>query len=119
MTVEVTCKHCKSTIKKVTIDKDQILEAVCEVYGFSKEQMVKKSRKRYLVEARFVVTYFIHKFHGKVLTYNQISQVIGKNDHTYVCYALNKSNDWSKHDEDLRNRIEFIENILVTYKESD
>lgn len=117
MVIEVTCKHCKSTIKKVSVDKNHIVEVVCEVYGFTKEQIVTRSRKRFLVEARFVITYMLHKFHGKVLTYRQISEVIGKNDHTYVCYAINKINDWSRHDEDLKNRIEFIENILVTYKE--
>lgn len=77
-----------------TIDSnlEKIINAVEYISGISFLQMCSSSRKRPIVDARHTAMYFVKK-HTK-LTLQQIGFVFGLRDHSSICHAINKVEDW-------------------------
>lgn len=75
------------------IKKDlQLRQIICTVTGFKWEKIISKSRKRELVNARFMYAFFAKKMLSGV-TLKTIGQTIGGRDHTTAIHAIQTVND--------------------------
>lgn len=75
------------------IKKDlQLRQIICAVTGFKWEKIISKSRKRELVNARFMYAFFAKDILSGV-TLKTIGQTIGGRDHTTAIHAIQTVKD--------------------------
>ena len=84
------------------VSYDDILEAVCEVYGTSMKQLSSPSRRRDLAEARTVALFLVRE--QRRLTLVGLSQRL-KRDVSSLSHCLRRLNERLKYDQGLRARI--------------
>jgi chromosomal replication initiator protein len=106
----ITVRHVKEHLKhlfdeepqrKVTVN--DIISKVAETYGVSSEDIISKSRQSKIVIPRFVAIYLTRKLTD--MTTTDIGKHFGDRDHSTVVNAINKI------EEDIKNNIEFKEQI--------
>jgi hypothetical protein len=77
---------------------------LAKFFDLELEQIVVKSRKRELVEARtFLAVYLYEKYKGKY-SYRVIGMLIGSRDHSTVSACRRNMNNWLQFEEDLQAR---------------
>ena len=86
---------------------DDIMDAVCQHFGVSQQQIFSKSRKRDYVQVRQVSMYLAQKY-TKMPT-SRIGQLIGGRDHSTVLHSCNTVEQRLKIDKGFRDEIESIE----------
>lgn len=96
--------------REVTIDS--IIQAVCNHYNVSSEEISSSSRKRNIVQARQVAMYLSQQ-HVKDITLVRIGERIGKKDHTTVLHACKSIKDAIGFDKELKNDVEEIEKEVL------
>jgi len=102
--------HQKS---EVTIDKVQ--RVVCEYFNISREELLSKTRKRQIVQARQIAMYM-----SRSLIYCSLSTIgaeIGGKDHATVLHACTTVNDLMSTDRTFRQYVNDIEKILVPVRQ--
>jgi chromosomal replication initiator protein len=87
-----------------------ILNAVCQYFGITAEQLQSASRKREIVQARQVAMYFASKLTEETLT--TIGTTIGKRNHATVLHACKTVSDLIDTDKHFRHSIEELEQKL-------
>lgn len=89
---------------------DRIIDAVCEHFGITKKDLIKKDRHRDIVFARQLAIYLI-RFEAKLYVV-EIGKIF-KKDHTTVVYSTNQINDYiSIRDPKVINALNSIKTII-------
>lgn len=97
-------------LEKKQLTPDDIISAVCRHYGVKRRDLVSKSRKQALVQARQLAMYLSHKYSD--ITYSQLGRMLGNRDHTTVLYACNQVVRRISADKAYRREVEEIEASL-------
>ncbi len=99
----------KRTIRthEKTITLDNIVDACCEHWGCSHDDLYSKSRKASIVTVRQTVMYLAHK-HTKMTT-SRIGLLIGGRNHATVLHAIHQVEDRLATDHDYKSHVSAIE----------
>ena len=87
-----------------------IINRVCTVFSVSEEEIVGKSRRKNIAEARQVVAYLARK--ALDMPFNSIGIHLGGRDHTTIMYAEKKVEELLKKDKRFKRRVDIIYNEL-------
>ena len=97
----------------VTIDKVQ--RVVCDYFKISKEEMMSKTRKRQIVQARQIAMY-MSRLHISNCSLSTIGAEIGGKDHATVLHACTTVTDLMSTDKVFKQYVTDIEKLLVPVK---
>ena len=117
---EITLELAESITQKivgeeqvnVTIDKVQ--KVVCDYFNITKDDLLSKTRKRQIVQARQIAMYMSRNLINCSLS--TIGSEIGGKDHATVLHACNTVNDLMTTDKSFRQYVTDIEKMLVPVK---
>jgi len=114
---ELTMEHAKDALKDVIypskskeITTDLILNIVSEHFEVSSEDIRSKRRNAEFVIPRQVYMYLCRELIDTPLT--NIAKTLGKKDHTTIIHGIKKIEEEMKYNEELKNKINIIINIL-------
>jgi len=114
---DITLEHAEEALKDIIypsntkeITESLIINIVAEHFDVSPEDIVSKKRNAQYAEARQVVMYLCSEM-THTTTVN-IARILGKKDHTTVLHGINKIKNQIKTNEELKNKINVIQNIL-------
>ena len=96
-------------IKKISPKK--IIKIVADFYNIKEEELLKKLRKKELVEPRQVAMYLLREI--AKLPYNSIGELLNKRDHTTVLYSCEKIEKEIQQDFELFQKIEILKNRIL------
>ncbi len=91
---------------------DMIQNAVCDYFNITREEMLSKSRKREIVQARQIAMYLSR--HHINCSFSTIGSAIGGKDHATVVHACGTVSDLMATDRSFRQYVHDIEKILVS-----
>ena len=97
----------------VTIDKVQRI--VCDYFRISKEELLSKTRKRQIVQARQIAMY-MSRLHISNCSLSTIGAEIGGKDHATVLHACTTVTDLMSTDKVFKQYVTDIEKLLVPVK---
>ncbi len=97
-------------LERKELTPESISQTVGQHYGVKQKEMVSKSRKQNISQARQVAMYLIHKYTGQ--SYSQIGRIFGGRDHSTVLHACNQVARRISVEKDFRHEIEAIEAAL-------
>ncbi|MDO4929913.1 MAG: chromosomal replication initiator protein DnaA [Bacteroidales bacterium] len=97
-------------LEKKELTADDILSAVCQHYGLKQREIVSKSRKQNIAQARQLAMYLIHKYTD--MSYSQIGRRFGGRDHSTVLHGCNQVARRISVDKDFRHEVEALEAVL-------
>lgn len=87
-------------------------DVVCMVWGINRDDLQVKTRKKEIVEARFVVMWY------RLITEKHTLEFIGKSyaglDHCSVLHGRDRVNDWIKTDRVFRGMVVKVLKIMMT-----
>ena len=89
---------------------DDIISAVCQHYGLKQREIVSKSRKQNIAQARQLAMYLIHKYTD--LSYSQIGRRFGGRDHSTVLHGCNQVARRISVEKAFRHEVEELEAVL-------
>lgn len=89
---------------------ENILNVVCKFLEVKRYLLNKRTRKGYIVKARQIAMFLIKKHTDKNLT--EIGQLFNGRDHTTAVHSIQKVNQLCKQDEQYKQRLLQIENLL-------
>lgn len=89
---------------------DDILQAVAQHYGLKLREIVSKSRKQSLVQARQLAMFLIHKY--TETSYSQIGRQFGGRDHSTVLHSCNQVSRRISVEKAFRHEVEALEGAL-------
>ncbi|WP_299025652.1 chromosomal replication initiator protein DnaA [uncultured Thermanaerothrix sp.] len=92
------------------IDPGQVVNAVAQVFGISRERLLSRERSREVALPRQVAMYLLREEAN--VSFPQIGEVLGGRDHTTVLYACEKVADMIERDDYLRRRISQVRETL-------
>lgn len=98
-------------LERRELTPEAICKAVCKHTGQRMKDLVSKSRKREIVDARQLAMYLCHKYTD--LSYSQIGRLFGKRDHSTVLHACNQVGVRISSDRTFRLSVEEIESKLT------
>ena len=114
---ELTMDHAKDALKDVIypssskeITTDLILNIVAEHFDVSPEDIRSQRRNAEFVTPRQVYMYLCRELIETPLT--NIAKTLGKKDHTTIIHGIKKIEEEMKYNEELKNKITIIKNIL-------
>jgi chromosomal replication initiator protein len=118
---EITLELAESITQKivgeeqvdVTIDKVQ--KVVCDYFNITKDDLLSKTRKRQIVQARQIAMYMSRSLINCSLS--TIGAEIGGKDHATVLHACTTVNDLMATDKTFRQYVSDIEKILVPVRQ--
>ena len=97
-------------LEKREVTADDIIQAVAQRFGLKQKDLLSKSRKQNLVQARQLAMYLVHKYTG--ISYVQIGRRFGGRDHTTVLHACNQVSLRISMEKDFRHEVEALELAL-------
>lgn len=104
----------RGVAEKNSKDKvENIKEIVCKVTDVDFNELISKSRKRNITEARQLFHYFVRRETNLSLT--QIGQMTNR-DHSSVIHSINFVNDSKFYYPELRNKLTQVNELLVIEK---
>ena len=106
---QITEKIVGEQQNDVTIDKVQ--KVVCDYFNISRDELVSKTRKRQIVQARQIAMYMSRNLINCSLS--TIGAEIGGKDHATVLHACTTVNDLMTTDKSFRQYVNDIEKMLV------
>lgn len=86
---------------------EEIIKKVSEILSVDHQKVTSRSRKRELVEARFISSGIIKKMH-KNMTLNQIGNMFGGRDHATIIYSLKMFDELYEFNKTFRRKVELI-----------
>ncbi len=98
--------------KKVEITIDKVKKVVCEYFKLSATDLLSKSRKRQIVQARQIAMYLTRNHISCSLS--TIGSEIGGKDHATVLHACNTVADLVSTDRTFKQYIQDIDKLLLT-----
>ena len=106
---EITDKIVGEQKNEITIDKVQ--KTVCDYFNISREDLLSKSRKRQIVQARQIAMYMSRNFINCSLA--TIGAATGGKDHATVLHACTTVSDLMAFDRTFRQYVSDIEKMLA------
>lgn len=97
-------------MEKKELTSDDIVAVVCKRSGIKQKEIVSKSRKQNIVQARQLAMYICHKYTD--MPYSQIGRRFGNRDHSTVLYACSQVAHRISVDKAFRREVEDLETIL-------
>jgi len=82
----------------------RIFEAVSELTGATREEIVSSSRQRGIVEARWIAIYCVHRRMN--LSLQRIGRIFGGRDHTTIANAVKQLKDRKAYDATLADKVD-------------
>lgn len=114
---EITMDYAKEALKDVIytskskeITTDLILNIVAEHFDVLSKDIISQKRNVEFVIPRQVYMYLCRELIETPLT--NIAKTLGKKDHTTIIHGIKKIEEEMKYNEDLKNKINIIKNIL-------
>ena len=114
---EMTMEHAKDALKDVIypskskeITTDLILNIVSEHFDVTSKDIQSQKRNAEFVIPRQVYMYLCRELIETPLT--NIAKTLGKKDHTTIIHGIKKIEEEMKYNEELKNKINIIKNIL-------
>lgn len=114
---ELTMEHAQDALKDVIypskskeITSDLILNIVAEHFEVSPDDIRSQKRNAEFVTPRQIYMYLCREVIEMPL--NNIAKTLGKKDHTTVIHGIKKIEEEMKTNEELKNKINIIKNIL-------
>lgn len=114
---ELTLAHAEDALKDVIypskskeITTDLIINIVAEHFEVSAEDIKSQKRNAEFVAPRQVYMYLCRELIDTPLT--NIAKSLGKKDHTTIIHGIKKIEEEMKYNEELKNKINIIKNIL-------
>jgi len=105
---QIIAEAVQHPTKNVT--PNQIIKVVAEFYDVSPFDLVNRSRKKEIAEARQVAMYLLRETLS--LSYPYIGKRLGKRDHTTAIYAYEKISQEINRNQDLNQKILTIKEII-------
>ncbi|MBR1574041.1 MAG: chromosomal replication initiator protein DnaA [Bacteroidales bacterium] len=96
---------------RTTVNIDQVQNTVCEYFNITREDLLSKSRKRNIVQARQIAMYLSRNLLNTSLT--TIGAELGGKDHATVLHACTTVADLMSTDRTFRQYVSDIEKMLV------
>ncbi|MCG9971024.1 helix-turn-helix domain-containing protein [Christiangramia crocea] len=100
------------------IPLEVIHEQICHYYGIEKGEIFKNTRRRDIVERRYMFYYFAKKF-NPTMSYQYIGNYSLQKDHATVMHGIRKINDLKHIDNDINKDVIALFNHLTEYQEND
>ncbi|MBD5551272.1 MAG: chromosomal replication initiator protein DnaA [Lachnospiraceae bacterium] len=114
---ELTMDHAKDALKDVIypsksneLTTDLILNIIAEHFDVTPDDIKSQKRNAEFVIPRQVYMYLCRELIETPLT--NIAKTLGKKDHTTVIHGIKKIEEEMKYNEELKNKINIIKNIL-------
>jgi chromosomal replication initiator protein len=103
---------CELPMKKkmIFLPPQAIILRTCIFYDKPLERLESKSRKRIYVIPRQIAMYFLKMFTS--LSLEEIGNMFGERDHSTAIHSINTVKDLIDTDEDYRQKIKELEEIL-------
>ncbi|MBQ6244420.1 MAG: chromosomal replication initiator protein DnaA [Bacteroidales bacterium] len=98
--------------EKSDVDIAKVQRSVCEYFNISREELVSKSRKRQIVQARQIAMYLSRSLISNC-SLATIGQEIGGKDHATVLHACTTVSDLMATDKVFRKYVSDIESMIV------
>lgn len=97
-------------LERRELTADDIMDAVCQHYGVKTKEILSKSRRQTIVQARQLAMYLCHKYTG--MSYSALGRRYGRRDHSTVLYACNQVGRRISVDKIFRREVEDLEAAL-------
>ena len=108
---EDALKDIVSPEKKRVINEEYILSVVAKYYDITVEDICSEKRNAEIALPRQVAMYMCSNItHTK---YVDIAKILHKKDHTTVLHGIKKIEENIKTDDDFKNRINIITNLIL------
>ena len=98
--------------EKTDLDIDKVQKAVCEYFNIGREDLLSKSRKRQIVQARQIAMFLSRNLISNC-SLATIGQEIGGKDHATVLHACSTVSDLMATDKIFKKYVTDIETMLV------
>ncbi|MBP5337431.1 MAG: chromosomal replication initiator protein DnaA [Bacteroidales bacterium] len=98
--------------EKTDLDIERVQKSVCEYFNISREDLLSKSRKRQIVQARQIAMYLSRNLISNC-SLAAIGQEIGGKDHATVLHACTTVSDLMATDKLFKKYVSDIESMLV------
>lgn len=92
------------------MSKDEILKIVAEECMITVNDIVDRSRKKEVVNGRFIFCGIMKDYFGYSL--KKIGEFVGNRDHTTVIHAVEKYHDRYENEDNFRNAVNIIYNKM-------
>lgn len=112
LTVEVAQSVLQDVLQQTPLSPDEILQAVCDYYRISLEELKGRGRNKEIVIPRQMAMFLLRETTGASLP--QIGQVLGGRDHTTVMYAVEKIAQEIEQDDQRRRELLAIKERLYS-----
>ena len=86
------CSCCKQQIliEEKFFSAEDVLQKVCEYFRVNYSALIKKDRRRHMVEIRMLACQILYHDASLGLTLQAIGELLGKKDHTTIIHMLRK-----------------------------
>ena len=117
---EITVELAESIVEKIVgdvqvdISIDKVQKVVCDYFNITRDDLLSKTRKRQIVQARQIAMYMSRSLINCSLS--TIGAEIGGKDHATVLHACTTVNDLMSTDKAFRQYVTDIEKMLVPVK---
>ena len=117
---EITLELAESITQKIVgeeqvdITIDKVQKVVCDYFNITKDDLLSKTRKRQIVQARQIAMYMSRSLINCSLS--TIGAEIGGKDHATVLHACNTVNDLMTTDKSFKQYVADIEKMLLPVK---
>ena len=113
VTLDVAKEALKNyiTTSKKTFDQDNIIEEVCKYFSISKNQLLSKSQKKDLSQARQICIYLLNVLLG--LPYTEIGKIFNK-DHSTIIYCKSKVEKLLKTNKMTETQIKDLKTLITS-----
>jgi chromosomal replication initiator protein len=98
--------------EKSDLDIEKVQKSVCEYFNISREDLLSKSRKRQIVQARQIAMFLSRNLISNC-SLATIGQEIGGKDHATVLHACSTVSDLMATDKVFKKYVSDIESLLV------
>jgi len=93
-----------------------LIRITCEVFDISHKALTSKRRDRVVVDARRVIAYLMRQ--NLKLTYKQIGEKIGYDDHSSVIHAVRSMENFANTNDPLNDKMKEVLERLANYPKS-
>lgn len=101
LTISDKRKILKNRTNRVRLSKEDILDIISNESGVGVNEIVSRSRKKEIVNARFIFCSIMKDHYNYSLVY--IGELIGGRDHTSVIHAINQHRSRVKNEDAYRD----------------
>ena len=109
---EITVKLAESVTEKIVVTIDKVQRVVCEYFKITRDELLSKTRKRQIVQARQIAMYM-----SRMLITNcslsTIGAEIGGKDHATVLHACTTVTDLMSTDKTFKQYVTDIEKLVM------